>query len=544
MGCPTLQPLVARPGVSVVRSEETERAREAAQPEPARSLSHLECELKLEGSSAELEAAFASIAADNAAPARTMLSIYFDTPGGALWASGRNLRVRKSQGKYVQTLKWSDEGIRQPDTRHEIEVACDGSEPDIELFGPQVAAELQEVSGGVSPIARFSAQFKRKVAKMNINVTEIEAALDVGHIIDGSRQLPLREIELELKSGDPADLYQFAEQLSAAYNLRLGVLTKSQRGFLLAAGETAAIRKAKAPDTAQDATIDDLIAIAITECIDHFIGNWPALLQSDNPDAIHQMRVGIRRLRSLLAAFHKEIPAAAFVAFRKEAREIASALGVARDTDVFIKAADEGPFAAVPEDNAIEAFREGLRERRDEGYGQAHAMLAAPQTTRFVLEMRAFVARRSWRDELSAEQLIGLGAPAAKFAARTLERLHKKARKRGDDIENATAEEVHALRIVLKNVRYCSEMFSSMFHDRNGVKKYLKSAGRLQDVLGAHNDSVVSGEIVADVERRAGPVASRAAGLVTGWTARGLQDSGASLRDDFQDFKKAERFWR
>ncbi len=50
-------------------------------------------------------------------------------------------------------------------------------------------------------------------------------------------------------------------------------------------------------------------------------------------------------------------------------------------------------------------------------------MLAAPQTTRFVLEMRAYVARRSWREELSSEQLIGLGAPAMKFAVRTLERI-------------------------------------------------------------------------------------------------------------------------
>ncbi len=169
---------------------------------------------------------------------------------------------------------------------------------------------------------------------MNINYTPRSRQRSTSGILLTEQPVASPRIELELKAGDPADLYQFAEQLSAAYNLRLGVLTKSQRGFLLAAGETAAIRKAKAPDVAQDATIDELIAMSITECIDHFIGNWPALLQSDNPDAIHQMRVAIRRLRSMLAAFHREILLAAFVAFRKEAREIASALGIARDTDV------------------------------------------------------------------------------------------------------------------------------------------------------------------------------------------------------------------
>lgn len=507
-----------------------------------------ECELKLEGSPDALDAAFASLLqGQKAAPARTLLSMYFDTPGGALWAHGRSLRVRKAQGKYIQTLKWPDSGSRAADTRNEIETKSAGSEPDLSLFGPDIAGELEEMTGGAPLVHRFSAQMKRKIAPVSAGRTQIEAALDSGHIIDGDNQLPVRELELELKSGDPADLYEFAEQLSAVYNLRLGVLTKSQRGYLLAAGEAAPIRKAASPISAEDMRLDDLVASALTECADHFVMNWPALLQSDNPDAIHQMRVGIRRLRAMLAVFHRDIPNPRFQTLRGEAREIATALGLARDTDVFLAAIDEGPFATMPTDASIDAFRTGVEERREEGYGRAHAILAAPQTTRFVLELRAFVARRGWRDGLDADNLIGLGEPAVKFAVRTLDRLDRKARKLarklGRRIGESPPEEIHRLRIVLKNIRYNAEMFGPLFSDRGSVKKFTRIVAHLQEVLGVYNDGAVSADIIADIERRADPVCARAAGIVLGWIARGMKDSAGRLHEDFRAFRKADRFW-
>lgn len=508
-------------------------------PEPA-----FECEVKLTGAPDALDAAFGSLDPGKGSAARTLLSIYFDTPGGALWAQGRSLRVRKAQGKYLQTLKWTDASIGLPDTRREFEVRCGSSEPDVSLFGVDMASQLEAISAGAPLVARFSAQFRRRIALVKTGGSEIEAALDAGHIIDGDNQLPVREIELELKQGDPADLYSFAEQLSAAYNLRLGVLTKSQRGFLLAAGELAEIRKAKSPDLPPDTRLDDLIGAALTECLDHFVGNWPVLLQADNPDSIHQMRVAIRRLRSLLAVFHREIPNPDFVVFRMEARDIASALGMARDTDVFLAAVRSGPFAVIEPDASIDAFCAGIDERRDEGYGQAHAMLAAPQTTRFVLEMRGFVARRGWRAGLDADHLIALGEPAAKFAARTLDRLDRKARKLGRAIDDTKAEDVHKLRIVLKNVRYCAEMFGAASGEQHAVRKYLKACAHLQDVLGVHNDMDVSRGIVADIEKRAGAISARAAGIVTGWMARGLKQSGSALKHDLRAFRKADRYWR
>ena len=505
-----------------------------------------ECELKLEGDAEALERAFGSIPrpGNQAAAARTLTSVYFDTPGGALWSKGYVLRVRKSQGRYLQTLKWPEPDASLPDTRREIEARCAGEAPDAELFGKDYAERIEFLTGGAPLVPRFTTVIKRRIVTFELHGAKIEAAFDSGHILDGDRTVTVREIELELKDGDAAGLYEFAEQLSTAYNLRLGVLTKSQRGFLLAAGEKAEVRRAIMPKLDRDMRLDDLIGPVLGECLDHFVLNWPVLLQADNADGIHQMRVGIRRLRALLRIFHREIPNSKLHAFRADARDIASALGQARETDVFRSMLEEGPFAGLAEDAGRAAFLQAVNERRDEGYGYAHAMLAAPQTTRFVLDLRAFIARKGWHAGLTSEQLINLGEPAAKFAQRALERMDRKARKQGKMFEDLSGDARHDLRILLKNIRYGAENFGSLFDHEAGRRKYLKSVAHLQEQLGLANDALVADAIIADVERRAGAISARAAGMVAGWTARGLVDGRHSLAADFHHFRKARRFWR
>lgn len=523
-----------------------ERANASRSAESPAALVQAERELKLEGDAEALESAFASLAGgDNAsAPARNLSSVYFDTPGGALWAEGTVLRVRKSQGRFLQTVKWRGPEFPTPDTRAELEVRCSGEQPVVELFGPDLAARLIELSGGDPFVPRFATQIRRRTIIVKRGESKIEVALDYGNIIDGKTKVPVREIELELKEGDAVDLYAFAEQLSAAYNLRLGVLTKSQRGYLLAADDAVAVRRAQSPNLDIDTRLDDLIGMAISECVDHFVLNWPVLLQSDNPVGIHQMRVAMRRLRSILKIFRREIAHPGFQNFRTEAGQIASALGTARDTDVFMAMLEDGPFKSCARSESIATFVNAAAERRDEGYGQAYAMLAAPQTTRFVLELRGFVARKGWREGLSAEHLILLGEPAIKFAARALERLDRKARKEGRHLAEASPEQRHELRIVLKNIRYCAEMFGPLFQGERSVRKYNRAAAELQEALGVYNDAAVADGVIADVERRGGAKTARAAGMVSGWTARGLADADGGLIDSFKIFKQQKRFWR
>jgi triphosphatase len=182
-----------------------------------------------------------------------------------------------------------------------------------------------------------------------------------------------------------------------------------------------------------------------------------------------------------------------------------------------------------------------FEERRCAAYRDARALIDAPQTTIFVLRIHAFLARRGWRNALSGPELARLTEPAGIFAADALERLHKRAAKRGRNLTALPDEERHEVRIALKNLRYAAEFFGILFANSRAVQTYVRSAARLQDLLGAHNDA-------SSVERFLDTTpdvdTARAAGIVIGWYGRGSTAADAGLMEAWKVFKTTKRFWR
>ena len=105
-------------------------------------------------------------------------------------------------------------------------------------------------------------------------------------------------------------------------------------------------------------------------------------------------------------------------------------MGEARNWDVFADLLRDGPlaFPAVPGFDILLAASDS---RREAGYTSVAALLADAATTRFVLAVQAFVARRGWRNTLPGAELPRLTGQASDFAASCLDRLHRRVRKRG-----------------------------------------------------------------------------------------------------------------
>ncbi len=110
--------------------------------------------------------------------------------------------------------------------------------------------------------------------------------------------------------------------------------------------------------------LDEAIARIILGNIDHFVANWASLREGDDPEAIHQMRVALRRLRAALAMFKRVIPCAEFELFRAEARDLASAMGPARDCDALRELVEEGPLAHLGDKRNFAPLMEALEARR------------------------------------------------------------------------------------------------------------------------------------------------------------------------------------
>jgi len=330
-------------------------------------------------------------------------------------------------------------------------------------------------------------------------------------------------------------------RISDACGLTLGPQTKSERGYLLAAQKRPKAVRAGAMALAEGAATEHLIGAILGDTIEQFVANWPGFLQAEQPEAVHQMRVALRRLRAAIKLFQREFPCSEFARFEQRARDIASAMGLARDMDAFIDLVESGPQAALPNDAHFAGLLEGAARRRMEGYAQVREVLLAPATTRFVLELHALTLRRSWRGALDVTGLGKLSEPAPVFAARTLERLHKRARKRGKDLEHLTPEDRHRLRIAFKDLRYAAEFFAPLYSQKS-ARSFTRTLGGLQDVFGAYNDTISAHAIVAVLEEANGPM-DRAAGLVLGWCARGAAEAEAHLADSWKSFRKLDKFW-
>ncbi len=513
--------------------------------QPAIDAALRELEIKFACDPAGLALARASLLLQTATPdgpAKNLISVYFDTPSGDLKAQGLVLRVRRAgRSAPSMTLKWRPSEAEGPFARGEIEVRARSLQPDLDLFDPSVAARLREIIADRALEPQFETRVKRRTRLVNFAAARIEAAFDEGAIVAGERSWPVCELELELKSGEASDLYELGARLAEILPVRLDTASKSARAFRLAADETAKVVKAGPLQFAPGAMLDDAVAAVISSTIHHFVANWAALREDEKPESIHQMRVALRRLRAALAMFKRALPCAEFELFRAEAKRIASALGPARECDAFRNLVEEGPIAHLGARANFEPLLRDLEQRRQAAYVDARALIDAPQTTAFVLRAQALVARCGWRNALSGLELACLTQPAALFAAEALERLQKRAGKRGKNLVTLPDEERHEVRIVLKNLRYAAEFFGSLFESDRAVHAYLRSVARLQDLLGAHNDAASAESFLGATEDAD---AARAAGVVIGWYGRDAIVADEGLAKSWKAFRHSKSFWK
>jgi inorganic triphosphatase YgiF len=398
--------------------------------------------------------------------------------------------------------------------------------------------------------ARYETHVTRIMRMVAQGATRIEVAFDEGMIASGNRTRPICEVELELKSGNARDLYEFAAKLAGALPLRLDIVSKAERAYRLGAGTPPPPVKTRPGALPADLMLDEAIGRVLLGCCDHYIANWAALRDSEDPEAIHQMRVALRRLRSALAMFKRALPCAEFDLFRAQAKDLASALGPARDCDAMREMIVEGPLAHFGGDrkssssgstSRFSALLDALAARRRDAYAQARSSLESSAPSVFVLQLSAFVARRGWRNALSGPQLSDVIEPVEDFARHALDRLHKRVLKRGKNLVALSDEARHEARIALKNLRYGAEFFAPCFDDPRGASAFLRATAQLQNLLGAHNDAASAEHFLSLPHEHD---AARAAGLITGWFARGVIIADEKLAKAWKDFRKTRQFWR
>ena len=508
-----------------------------------------ELELKLELTGDELGRIEALAALRDLAigePASQQLrSLYFDTLDRRLHARGLSLRIRRVGESWLQTLKFETDmygGISRPG---ELETIVEGPKPEVQSIPDKVVRKRVKKAIGEAPLVPlFETVVERTARRLKeLDGTEIELALDKGVVRGAEGSRDLCEAELELKSGNPDALVCVAEKLFADGAIRLSEASKAEWGYRLGDRQKQVkLEPLKASMPKLDAT--QSCAEAFREicrtATDHILHNWVVVAESDDPEGTHQMRIGLRRLRSLLKVFRPVVDSEGLRELDRKARDLGLLLGELRDADVAMDTV--GAAAAQRSDDADLASLKGvLANSRAHHREKVRAELKGRQWS--CLKLKLAMLPECLDQLVGGENSKVLAKPIGRLTDKVLGKWWRKIIQAGRRIDSLSAAERHEMRKRLKTMRYAVEFLASLYPAKD-VRRFTKKLRSLQDKFGYLNDVVVAEKLkLVRADGTSDPGLQRAGGYVIGWHAARAERAWNNIRSGWKRFAKSSPFW-
>ncbi|MGK3124694.1 inorganic triphosphatase [Candidatus Pantoea formicae] len=269
--------------------------------------------------------------------ARELTNIYFETDDNQLRRWDMGLRIRGVDQRYEMTLKAAGKTVGGLHQRPEYNV--DLTEPQLDIA--QLPAEIWPQGTDIAALQQrlqplFSTHFQREAWLVQFGESEIEVAFDRGEVAAGELTEPLYEVELELKSGQRADMLKFAEALITTGGLRLGSLSKAARGYQLAQGNPERpLRALPLQRIAAKATVEQGMVNAMTVAINQWQYHEEVWLRG-NQDAKEAVVEALETLRQAFSLFGALVPRKASSDLRQKLTQLDELLA---DTDIDAEAA-------------------------------------------------------------------------------------------------------------------------------------------------------------------------------------------------------------
>lgn len=468
---------------------------------------------------------------------------YLDTSDFALARQGVALRVRRHGRRWELTAKWqgSVDGVihRRPELTVPLPTA---PRRPFQLTDPALAVPLAAlVAGRPLRVVLISDIQRRLLDLMPMDAggegeVLAEVALDRVRLHGEEAGGPVQrycELEIEQRAGDVADLEHVVALLRERFELVPSAETKFSLGMQLLHRFRLPDLRAKRPEP-EDTVIEaarKLVGVQLEAIRAHD----PGTRIGTDPEALHDMRVAVRRLRAIVRTLHDGFPAALGASLREDLRWLGRELGPVRDFDVQIERVTAFAAAVPPSlRTSFDEFLGHLRARRD---AERRIMLTSLDGRRYqqlLLKLERFADGRT--RVVKAEPGTRL---AAELAAEKLTKTYRKVIRKGRAVGPLpTPEQLHELRIRAKRLRYVLEFFGSIA-GKPAVRAARRLA-RLQDLLGAYNDSVTAASFVQAYVDGPGAEAPASAMLTLGAVVGNEIGRGERLRRRFA--RRWERF--
>ncbi len=473
---------------------------------------------------------------------------YFDTETRALAQAGIALRLRKEGRRWVQTLK-----MPGPDTLTRIEInhLRSGPELDLSLYaGSAAEAALARLAEPLT--LRYETRVTRLAGMAQVGHASIEIAYDQGILLARDLELPISEIEFELKSGAIDALFVLSQEWLQAYGLLLETRSKSQRGDALAQaalqsggierkpGDSHAplamfnARRARDLKLSGEMSMSEIYQACASECLMQIAANTALAAGVDAEDAtrqqqveyVHQLRVGIRRLRSCWKLFQPwvALPDTALV---ENLKNYFGLFGDSRDDDVVKleiapQLARSGmPELALPAPQADESQMSAAEAARS----------VALQSTLLHLLRHQIVLSEAAQAAAQADP-PAKGPRAEKLLAQRLDDWTHKIAKAGGHFLSLPIDAQHDLRKKAKALRYNLDFCEDLL-PRRSLQSVRSALAHIQDVLGDLNDYYVAQDYYERLTAQAPQ-----AWFAVGWLRAMQTQRKAEAQDAFKQLKK------
>jgi triphosphatase len=497
----------------------------------------LELELKFQLGAGAVEALEKELFPADQAKTSRLHAVYFDTPGHHLRDGAFSLRVRRKGDQYIQTLKHRARGGLFE--RDEWETKVPGPDLDIDALADSPAYAILATTP-VSPA--FVVEVERRVHLWSEGDTRIEVSFDTGLTTAEGRSEAIAELELELLEGSPAVLFQLARRLLAEAHLTLLLESKAERGYRLAGHDGVAALRAQKTAVSAETSGGEAFQLVAREALLQIAGNARLLQRAHNPDVLHQLRVGLRRMRAGLVVFKDMLDADGLNIARAETKWLAGELSGARDLDVFLQRA--ATHDEIEDSPGRAAFVKALHHAQAEAYERVLTAISSPRFRALLLTLAEWIEIGAWSRVSAPRGLRLREASATVIAAESMERLDHRFRKNSRGFKRLDVQGRHDVRKLGKKLRYATAFFAEAFGEHPRRRERLVAALKtVQDRLGELNDMAVARVVVAKiVGKRSGEMVKAAQRELQ----RLVKHEDAAL-DDARDALKAYRatrtFW-
>jgi CHAD domain-containing protein len=448
----------------------------------ATEANHLETEVKM-GAWAGFELPALDGVAEDVSPMarepRTLIAVYYDTPDLRLARWGVTVRHRTGAGEaWTVKLPEGDEGpalVRR-------ELSFDGKADGMPAGAASLILAFAR-STPLVPVARI------RTVRSGVDLVDHEGAV-VAEVVDdevsvlhgGRVATRFREVEVELGHRPPAGLLETVvarlREAGAGEPDSIPKVIRALGARALGPPEVLPLPLGKKPSAAR------FVQHAIAGAVEQIIRHDPGVRIGDDPEDVHQARVGTRRLRSDLRTFAPLLDEDWLSSLREELRWLAGALGAVRDADVLLERLRR-QAATLPELDAAgmaPLFRRLAKERDD----ARAALLEALHSPRYVTLLDRLVAGaadvpcRPAAKGPAAEVVPGL-------VAAPWEKLRKAVKALPD---KHPPEHLHRIRILAKRARYAAEAAAPVAG--NKAWRFAGALAGVQTVLGDHQDAMVA----------------------------------------------------